>query len=244
MQQNSEIQTTMRAFGLQFQQSTAGYRFSIDPFLLCGFCRIAARDTVIDLGTGVGVIPLLLAVRYGPRECVGVEIQPPAAALARRNCVLNRLEEQIRIVEGDVCRHKELFPPQSVEVVVANPPYRIQETGKTAPDPGRAVARHELAGTLEDFVAAAAYLLKNGGRFYIIYLAERLADLLTMLRHKNIEPKRLRLVHSRAGDPAKLVMIESRRAGRTGLKIEPPLYIYDGDHYTEEVLACYGEGGN
>jgi len=232
----------MNAFGLQFQQSAAGYRFSIDPFLLSGFCRVAARDKVIDLGTGVGVIPLLLTVRYNPQECVGVEIQPPAAALARHNCMLNRLEEQIRIVEGDVCRHKELFPPQSANVVVTNPPYRIQETGKTAPDPERATARHELAGTLEDFIAAAAYLLKNGGRFYIIYLAERLADLLTTMRRKNIEPKRLRLVHSRAGDPAKLVMVEGRRAGRTGLKIEPPLYIYDGDNYTEDVLACYGEG--
>ncbi|HKI50662.1 MAG TPA: tRNA1(Val) (adenine(37)-N6)-methyltransferase [Geothermobacteraceae bacterium] len=234
----------MKAFGLQFQQATDGYRFSIDPFLLCGFCRVGAGDKVIDLGTGAGVIPLLLAVRYDPQECVGVEIQPQAAALARRNCVLNRLEEQIRIVEGDVCRHRELFLPQSADVVVANPPYRIQYTGKTAPDPGRATARHELAGTLEDFVAAAAYLLKNGGRCYVIYLAERLADLLTTLRHKNIESKRLRLVHSRAGDPAKLVMVEGRRAGKPGLKIEPPLYIYEGDHYTEDVLACYGEGGD
>jgi len=238
--QDSEIQR-MRGFGLQFQQGAAGYRFSIDPFLLCGFCRVAAAEMAVDLGTGVGVIPLLLTARYGVQKCVGIEIQPQAAALARRNCLLNHLERKVSIVEGDLRRHRELFAPQSFDIVVTNPPYRTRETGKTAPDPERAAARHELAGTLDDFIAAAAFLLKNGGRFHIVYLAERLTDLLTTLRQKNIEPKRLRMVHSRLGDAARLILVEGRRSGSPGLQVEAPLYVYEGNGYSAEVLACYGE---
>jgi tRNA1(Val) A37 N6-methylase TrmN6 len=241
MLQESDMQL-LKGFGLRFHQPTVGYRFSLDPFLLCGFSRVATGDKVVDLGTGVGVIPLLLATRSELQECAGIEIQQRAATIARQNCAVNNVGTKIRIIEGDLRRHKEFFAPQSVDVVVTNPPYRSRNTGKTAPDPDRALARHELAGGLDDFVTATAYLLKNGGRFYVIYLAERLTDLLQEMRRTNIEPKRLRLVHSRAGDEARLVLVEGRRAGKPGLKVEPPLYIYSGDRYSNEVLACYGEG--
>jgi tRNA1Val (adenine37-N6)-methyltransferase len=234
----------LKGFGLQIHQSTDGYRFSLDPFLLCGFVRVAAAEKVLDLGTGVGVIPLLLTSKFELQECVGIEIQQRAATLARRNCAVNHAGDQVRIIEGDLRRHKEIFAPQSFDVVVTNPPYRSLNTGKAAPNLDRAAARHELAGGLVDFVTAAAYLLGNGGRFYAIYLAERLTDLLATMRLKNLEPKRLRLVHSRVGEDAKLVLIEGRRAGNPGLKVDSPLYIYAGDRYSDEVLACYGESAD
>lgn len=236
--------TEMRGFGLRFCQEDPGYRFSLDPFLLAGFCAITAGDRVVDLGTGVAVLPLLLTVKFALEDCLGIEIQPELAVLARRNVQLNGQADRIRIVEGDLRCYRELLTPQSVDVVVANPPYRAVGSGRPAATPQQAVARHELAGGLEEFIAAAAFVLKNGGRINLIFLAERLTDLLVALRRKNLEPKRVRLVHSRPGAAAKLVLVEGRRAGRPGLKVEPPLYIYHGDRYSDDVLACYGEAGS
>lgn len=222
------------------EQDEAGYRYSIDPFLLVQFFQGVSGAEVVDLGTGVGVIPLLLAQRLAG-NFTGVELQPRPAALARQNVELNGLQERIRILEADLRDHRQLFAPQSVDLVVSNPPFRRLGTGRTAPDPQRASARHELAGGLEEFADAAAYLLKQGGRFGVIYLAERLTHLLTVLAARKLEPKRMRLVHSRAGDPARLVLLEARRNGRPGLQVEAPLYVYDGDGYSAELLACYGD---
>jgi tRNA1Val (adenine37-N6)-methyltransferase len=224
-------------------QPATGYRFSLDPFLLSSFCTICAGEKVVDLGTGVGLLPLLLERKFVDLgECVGVEIQPAMAELARQNFAKNLVRKSLQVLEGDLREYQQLFTAQSADAVVANPPFRTHSSGKLASEPARALARHELAGGIEDFVAAAAYLLKNSGRFYVIFLAERLTDLLAALRRKNIEPKRLRMIHSRVGQGAKLVMVEGRRAGKPGLKVDPPLYIYDGDQYSAEVLACYGEG--
>lgn len=223
---------------LVFEQDESGYRYSLDPFLLARFCHGVIAAEVVDLGTGIGVIPLLLAERK-TGHFTGVELQPRLAAIARRNIVLNQLQDRIEILEADLREHRQLFSPQSIDLVVSNPPYRPLGEGKVAPDPERAAARHELAGGLEEFADAAAYLLRQGGRFCLIYLAERLTHLLTVLAASKLEPKRLRLVHSRPGDPARLVLVEARRNGRPGLQVEAPLYIYDGDGYSAELLGCY-----
>ncbi|HKI51752.1 MAG TPA: methyltransferase [Geothermobacteraceae bacterium] len=221
-----------------------GYRHSLDPFLLASFVQVKPSDRrAADLGTGSGIIALQLALRYADITVTGVELQESLADLARQNVALNNLEAKLVILNKDIRKAAEWASPQEVDLVVSNPPYRIAGTGYFSPDPGRAAARHELAGGLEDFVAAAAYLLKNGGRFFVIYLAERLADLLVAMRQKHLEPKRLRLVHSRNGEPAKLVLVEGRRAGKPGMKVDPPLFIYAGEDYTPEVLACYQGGG-
>jgi tRNA1(Val) A37 N6-methylase TrmN6 len=231
---------------LRLQPSpVVGYRHSLDPFLLASFVQVKPSDRrVVDLGTGSGIIALLLALRCADITVTGVELQESLADLARQNVTLNDLDAKLVILNKDIRKAAEWAFPQTVDLVVSNPPYRGAGTGYSSPDPGRAAARHELAGGLEDFVAAAAWLLKNGGRFSLIFLAERLTDLLTTLRQKNLEPKRLRMVHSRVGDPARLVLVEGRRGGRPGLAVEPPLYIYDGEDYTPEVLACYEAGGN
>ncbi|TYO96066.1 tRNA1Val (adenine37-N6)-methyltransferase [Geothermobacter ehrlichii] len=228
--------------GLSLIQAKAGYRFSLDPFLLCGFAPLAemAGRRLVDLGCGNGVIPLLAARQSAAARIVGIEQQPAMVERARRSVRLNGLDDRIEILAGRVQDVPELLPVQSVDLVLSNPPFRPPRSGRIAPDDERAAARHELAGGLDDFVRAAAFLLKNGGRFCLVHLTERLTDLLTLLRQASIEPKRLRLVHSRRKEPARLVLVEGRRAGRPGLTIEPPLVVYEGEGYSAEVLACYG----
>ncbi|OHB26341.1 MAG: hypothetical protein A2X84_09595 [Desulfuromonadaceae bacterium GWC2_58_13] len=231
----------LRSGGLKIIQQKEGYRFSLDPVLLCGFARIDAGESVVDLGAGAGVIPLLLARRTEAAHIVGVEIQPRMADRARRSLILNGLRERVTIIERDLRELRGCLEPQSCDVVLSNPPYRRGGTGRTAPEAERAAARHELAGGLDDFLAAAAYLLKQGGRVYLIYLAERLAELLAAMRQARLEPKRLRCVHSRHGETARMVLVEGRRAGRPGMTVEAPLYVYEGEGYSAEVLAIYGE---
>jgi tRNA1Val (adenine37-N6)-methyltransferase len=231
----------LRPAGLKIIQKIDGYRFSLDPILLCGFARVEENDSVADLGTGSGVIPLLLAVRTSAKRVVGVEIQPELADRARRSVLLNGLEGKVEILTEDLRILPKSLSPRSFDAVLSNPPYRRSGTGRKAPTAERAAARHEMAGGIEDFLRAAAFLLRHGGRFYIVYLAERLTELLATMRRERLEPKRLRCVHSRSGEGGRMVLVEGRKDGGEGLSIEPPLFIYDGKEYTEEVLGMYGE---
>ena len=228
--------------GFSLLQARNGYRYSLDPVLLVGFVGPARARRVLDLGTGAGVIPLLLSADDSVAEVVGLELQHGLAERARRNVELNGLADRLRIVEGDLRRIRDLFPVESFDMVISNPPYRRPESGRIAPQDERAAARHELAGGLVDFLAAASYLLCNGGRFAVIYLAERLAELLDGMRAFRLEPKRLRCVHSRAGEAARLVLVEGRKCGGPGMVVEPPLHVYRsaGRDYSDEILAFYG----
>lgn len=240
---DQETLDDLRPGGLKFFQSRKGYRFSLDPVLLCGFVRVKKGERLVDLGTGVGVIPLLLAARTGAAGLVGVEIQPSLADRAVRNVRLNGLENKVQIREGDLRRLSELPPAGGFDVVTANPPFRKLESGRQSPFPERSAARHEQTGGIDAFLRAAAHLLKSGGRLYLIFLAERLGELIQEMKAADIEPKRLRCVHARSGEPARMVLVEGRRNGRSGLKIDPPLFVYDGEEYSPEVMALYGEEG-
>lgn len=236
-----ETLDSLRLGGLKILQGRKGYRFSLDPVLLCAFARVGDGERVADLGTGSGIIPLLLARTTQADTIVGVEVQSSLADRARRNVVLNALESRVAIVEGDVRRLGKELPAGTFEVVVSNPPYRSADSGRMAPMAERAAARHELAGGLDDFLRAAAALLKEGGRFYIIYLADRLAELLTAMVARGLQPKRLRCVHSRPTDKARLALVEGRKGGRPHLAVEAPLFVYAEKGYSDEVLAMYGE---
>jgi len=227
--------------GLRLIQAAKGYRFSLDPILLARFVDVRNGDTVVDLGTGSGVIPLLLAKLSGARELIGVELQPQLAERAQRNVELNDLQQRVKIVPGDLRHVRELLPDSSADFVVSNPPYRPLGSGRISPGKERAAARHELAGGLNDFVAGAGWLLKNGGRFTLIYLAERLPELMYQMVTAGIEPKRLRMIHPRYGDTARMVLVEGKKSARPGLIVEKPLYIYRGEgrDYSEEVLSMY-----
>lgn len=235
---------TLDALGygdLQIIQPQQGFRFTIDPVLLAGFAQIKPREIWIDLGSGNGVLPLLLARREKLLHITGVEIDPASADRARRNVVLNKFEKQIDIIQGDLRNLRQSHQAQSCDAVISNPPYRRPESGRISSGAERSIARHELHGSIDDFIEASRYLLKNGGRFYVIYLAERLSELLSKMSAKNIEPKRLRCIHPQREKDANLVLIEGRRSGRPGLTVDPPLFLYEGKGYSEEVRLLAGD---
>ncbi|MEJ2470865.1 MAG: methyltransferase [Desulfuromonadales bacterium] len=226
---------------LQISQPKSGYRYSLDPVLLSSFAVVKNHERVLDLGCGVGVILLNLACQNKSAEMIGIEIQENLAALAEQNIAANGFSDRIRILHADLRQGSSEVPAGYFDVVVTNPPYRSLAMGRQADDMGKATARHELAGGLTDFLGAASGALKTGGRVYIIYLVERLAELLAEMRFANLEPKRLRTVHSRIGESAKMVMVEGRKNSKPGIVVEAPLMIYRGAgrDYTEEVLAMY-----
>jgi tRNA1Val (adenine37-N6)-methyltransferase len=214
---------------LQIIQKNKGYRFSMDAILLSQFIRIRKNDRVIDLGTGCGILPLLLSYTSQALSFVGIEIQKALAECAKKNIVLNHLENRIRILRQDFRELKRTFPPGSFEVVLSNPPYRRHLAGRINPSTEKAVARHEIKGTLEDLTSIVSYLLPPKGRCYLIFPALRTVDLFVALRGVKLEPKRLQFVHPRIVEEAKFVLIESVKNSGVELKIMDPLILHELD---------------
>jgi tRNA1Val (adenine37-N6)-methyltransferase len=210
---------------LHVLQKKKGYRFSIDAILLSRFIRLRRDENAIDLGTGCAILPLLLSKTTKAHSLVGIEIQRELADLARRNVELNRLQDRITILHRDFKRLRGVFPPGSFRVVFSNPPYRKYLAGRINPSFEKAIARHEIKGTLTDLIRATAYLLPTKGRCYLIYPASRAIDLLAALRHQRLEPKRLQLVHPRKGEAAKFILVESVKDGGVELMIKEPLIL-------------------
>jgi len=221
-------------------QKKKGYRFSLDSLLLAHFLRLKKNDRAVEFGTGSAVIALILGRRFPCEKIIGLEFQEELADIARRNVLLNGMEDRIEIVRGDVRDVRMLFPPESVDVVFFNPPYRKNKSGRVNPDRERAIARHEIAGSVEDFVRAAAYVLKAKGSACAVYPASRLVELITRLRLGGLEPKRLCLVHSNKGSRAEFALVEATKGGREELVVLPPLCIYDDDgEYTGEMEGIF-----
>jgi tRNA1Val (adenine37-N6)-methyltransferase len=223
---------------LRVLQSRAGYRFSLDALLLAYFVTIKGRDRIVDLGTGNGVIPLVLATLHPSAILTGVELQPAMIERSQRNVQLNNLEKRIQILSGDVRAVERLAVEASFDVAVCNPPYRKPSSGRISPNDEKQIARHETQGDLGDFLRAGAFLLRPKRRMAIVYSAGRCVDLLSAMREARIEPKRMRLVHSFAGVEASMVLVEGVKGGRSGIEVLAPLTIYRrGKKYTEEVAA-------
>ena len=212
---------------LRIIQSKTGYRFSIDAVLLSDFVTIKKYDTVIDLGTGCGVIPLSLLASKPLKHIYCIEIQPELACQAMRNARLNNLDKKMSVIIGDM--RSVPLPAASFNVVVCNPPYRQKKSGRINPDQQRAIARHEIYASLDDIIIAARYLLRTRGRLALIYPAERLADLIEKLRQSGFEPKKIRVIYPDMGANAKLVLMEAWFGGKNGLTVLPPL-IGQGDY--------------
>ena len=207
---------------LQIIQSRQGYRFSVDALFLAEFVSVRSEDVVVDLGAGCGIISLFLAVKRKVGFIVGLELQEELASQAQRNIVLNKLEKKIAIIRGDL-RHLPIGPAFA-HIVVCNPPYRRQKSGRINPDSSKAIARHELSTKVDDILVAGKALLKPRGRLALIYPANRLAEIFAKMRIQDIEPKRLQIVFPNPSSHAKLAMIEGRLHGKSGLKILPPLF--------------------
>jgi tRNA1Val (adenine37-N6)-methyltransferase len=211
---------------LQITQKKKGYRFSMDAVLLTQFIKIRKNERVMDLGTGCGILPLLLSHTTKAHSFVGVEIQKGLAECAEKNVVLNHLEDRVSILMQDFRKLKETFPPGSFDVVLSNPPYRKYRTGRINPSIEKAIARHEIKGTLEDLISIASYLLPPKGRCYMIFPALRTVDLLMALRDGQLEPKRLQFVHPRIGEEAKFILTESIKTSGVELKLMGPLILH------------------
>ncbi len=211
---------------LKILQKKEGYRFSIDAVLLAQFVKIRRDEKAIDLGTGCGILPLLLSQITKACSFVGAEIQKGLVECAVKNVMLNHLEDRISILHRDFRKLKTTFPPGSFDVVLSNPPYRKYRTGRVNPLPEKAIARHEIKGTLDDLASIASYLLPHKGRFYLIFPASRTADLLVALRKTNLEPKRFQFVHPRIGERAKFLLVESMKSSGVELNIMPPLILH------------------
>ncbi len=211
---------------LKILQKKKGYRFSIDAILLSEFVALRRNDRVIDLGTGCGVLPLLLSRKTETATFVGVEIQGALVECAIKNIEINRLKDRITILGQDFRTLRASFPPGAFDVVVSNPPYRKARSGRINPSPEKAIARHELNATLDDLTSVASYLLRDMGRCYLIYPASRLIDLLVALRAAKLEPKRLQSVHPRHGERATFVLVESFKSSGAELNLMPPLILH------------------
>jgi len=214
-------------FNLSIQQPKHGYRYNLEPFILADFVDLEKGETVLDLGTGVGIIPLLLARRFpGAGQYTGIEIQPQLAEIAEHNVKNNGLQQQITVIQGDYRLHHQLAPPSSFSTVIANPPYYPQHQGRLNNCRQKAIARHEITTDLDSVVDAAAFFLEPGGCFVASYPAERLPALISTCQRRKLTPKHLQCVHSRASEPAELVLLAARQNGNEGLQITAPLYLH------------------
>ena len=226
--------------GYKLIQNTKIFCFGMDAVLLCAFTRVEKGEEVLDLGTGNGVIPILLKGRTEGKHFTGLEIQDVNVNLARRSVQYNRIEDDVLIVQGDIKEASKIFGGASFDVVTTNPPYMNENHGLKNPESHKAIARHEILCTLEDVIREGTKVLKPGGRFNMIHRPHRLVEIIELMKKYRVEPKRIRFVHPFADKEANMVLIEGIRGAKPMVKIEPPLVIYEATGvYTEEVKNLY-----
>lgn len=222
-------------------QDPKRFCFGMDAVLLSGFAAVKKGEHVLDLGTGTGIIPILMEAKTGGEHFTGLEIQAESADMARRSVSYNQLDEKIKIVTGDIKDASNIFGASSFHVVTTNPPYMIGTHGENSPSQAKAIARHEVLCTLDDILRESARLLKQGGRFYMVHRPFRLAEILSKMVEYKIEPKRMRLVYPYIDKEPNMVLIEGLRGGKSRMTVEKPLIVYkEPGVYTEEIYEIYG----
>ena len=227
--------------GYQIIQKKDGFCFGMDAVLLSGFAAVKPGEKAIDLGTGTGIIPILLEAKYEGEHYTGLEIQDEVAEMAARSVALNHLEEKVSIVKGDIKEASRLVGAASFDVVTSNPPYMNDAHGLKNPDLPKAIARHEVLCTLDDVAREAAKLLRPGGRFYMVHRPHRLIEIITALTKYKLEPKRMKMVHPFVDKEANMVLIEAVRGGKSMIKVEAPIVVYrEPGVYTQEIYDIYG----
>lgn len=239
--QDDERIDDLQRNGYRIIQKKDGFCFGMDAVLLSGFAAVKEGEQVIDLGTGTGIIPILLSAKTAGGHFTGLEIQQRIAEMASRSVRLNQLDHRISIVQGDIKEASQLFGKASFDIVTSNPPYMNDAHGLKNPDLSKAIARHEVLCTLEDVLREAAMLLKPGGRMYMVHRPHRLAEIITLMQKYKLEPKRMKMVHPFVHKEANMVLLEAFRGGRPMIKVEAPVIVYqEPGIYTDEIYAIYG----
>lgn len=222
-------------------QDPEKFCFGMDAVLLSGFAKIKKNENVLDMGTGTGIIPILLKAKTAGRHFTGLEIQEECAQMAERSVRYNHMEEDVSIVQGDIKEAAGIFGAASFHVVTCNPPYMIGQHGLTNPHMPKAIARHEVLCTLEDVVSQASKLLTDRGRFYMVHRPFRLAEIMNVLTKYHLEPKRMQLVYPYIDREPNMVLIEALKGGNSRITVEPPLIVYEKPGvYTKNILDIYG----
>ena len=229
--------------GLKIIQNKEGFCFGIDSILLTDFAKnIKQNSKIIDLGTGTGIIPILLSAKTKNTSFVGVEIQEDVALMAKRSVILNNLENKIEILNLNILDLNLKFKRSSFDVVTTNPPYKKINTGVINENDKKLISRHEITASLEDFISKASFLLKNFGEFYMVHRPDRLVDIFYLMRKYKIEPKKIRFVYPNKNKKANLVLIKGVKDANPFLEYENNLFVYDEfGNYTEDILKIYNK---
>ena len=244
MEENNLRLDDLQVGNLKIWQDKSLFCFGTDAVLLANFARPKPKDTLLDIGTGNGIIPILISAKCDISAMTALEIQPACAALAEKNVEFNHLADKIRVVQGDI-KDASLFPASSFSYITCNPPYKPLGTGLKNPSSPLSVARHEVLCTLEDIIKAASRLLCSKGRIAMVHKPERAAEIMYFMNQNRIEPKRITAVHATAAAPPCLILIEGAKDGGKGLKWENPLIIYDENgNYTATCKALYEKEKN
>lgn len=228
---------------LKIIQNTEGFCFGIDSILLSDFAKeIKKGSKVIDLGTGTGIIGILLCAKTELSEMIGIEIQEEVYDMAKRSIKLNNLENKFKIINENIKNIDKILEKNSYDAIVTNPPYKKKDTGITNENEKKLISRHEITASLEDFIGISAKMLKDKGNLYMVHRPDRLVDILELLRKYKIEPKKIRLVQPRIDKVPNLVLIKATKNAKPFLKIEKPLYVYkENGKYTDEILEIYNK---
>lgn len=225
----------------QIIQKKKGFCFGMDAVLLSGFARVREKECMVDLGTGTGILPILLEAKTKGEHFAGLEIQEAVAEMAARSVRLNGLEERVKIVQGDIKEASRIFGRASFDVVTSNPPYMVNHHGLKNPNLGKAISRHEILCTWEDVVRETSLLLKSGGRFYVVHRPRRLAEIICVLKEYGLEPKKLKMVHPFVDKDANMVLIEAVKGGGAMMEVEAPIVVFrEPGVYSEEISTVYG----
>ncbi len=229
--------------GYKIIQNPNWFCFGVDAVLLANFAAktIKAKTRILDMCTGNGIIPILLAEKTSANIIEGIEIQKPVAEMAKRSIALNNIEEKVKIIQGDLKLASEIYGKAQFDAVTCNPPYKESFGGLKNSTDIVTIARHEILCSLADIIDSAEKVLKPGGKLYMIHRPERLADILCLMRERRIEPKRLRFVHPSHSKTATMILVEGAKHGGAKLCLEPPLYVHNEDgSYTDEINQIYG----
>ena len=243
-----ELEANERIDDLEFKnlkiiQNKDGFCFGIDSVLLSDFAKNIKKDSmVLDLGTGIGIIPILLCGKTKLKKVTGIELQEEVAKMAKKSIKLNNLEDKFNVINENILNLNKIYENQTFDVIVSNPPYKKKDTGITNENEKKIISRHEISASLEDFIKISKDLLKDKGEFYMVHRPERLVDIFELMRKYKIEPKILKMVYSYKNKEPKLILIKGVKNAKPFLKVESNLYIYeDTGKYTKEILKIYNK---